>query len=238
MAEDKNRHAQGLFDGIAAGYDSLAELFSFLQYGRWRRFLVSQLGTAPDDMVLDLCTGTAGVAVAVARRFRSQVVGVDLSGEMLLRARRKVRGMGLTARVPLVVGRAESLPFREECFDAVCFTFLLRYVQDPEATLREVTRVLKPGGRLASLEFAVPDHGVARRLWLLYTRGAMPLLSWPLSPGWRRVGAFLGPSIEGFYEAHHWEQLQGIWERAGIGGVRTRRLSWGGAVVMWGRKNE
>ena len=153
MDDTRNRHARGLFDRIAPQYDLLAELFSLLQFGRWRSYLVSRLNPKAGDTVMDLCTGTGGVALQVAKTSASRVVGVDLSRGMLSLARRKVYKAGLGQNVSLLMGRAESLAFTDSPFDAVCFTYLLRYVYDPEVTLREIARVLKPGGRLASLEF-------------------------------------------------------------------------------------
>ena len=236
--DHKNAHARRLFDGIAGFYDPPAGLFSFGQYGRWRRYLVSRLEMGPGDTVLDLCTGTAGVAIDTARTFGCRVVGVDLSDAMLRSAREKVRRGRVRDNIDLVRGRAEGLPFPDACFDAVCFTFLLRYVEDPEATIGEIVRVLKPGGRLASLEFGVPGNMMARALWYAYTRGALPLGTRVVSKGWREVGAFLGPSICRFYRAYTVEQVRQMWLNWGIPDARAKRLSLGGAVVMWGTRSD
>ena len=236
MDYSRNRHARQLFDGIVDRYDLLATMFSFLQYGRWRRYLVSRLNVRPGDIVMDLCTGPAGVAMEIAGTFGSQVVGVDLSTQMLHRARRKVSRAGLGDNIDLLTGRAEGLAFSNACFDAACFTYLLRYVDDPEATLREIVRVLKPGGRLVSLEFGVPDNRVVRGLWHVYTRGVLPIAARLISPGWGDVGAFLGPSIAHFYRSYPLEKIQQMWGNVGITDVQVKRLSLGGAVVMWGTK--
>lgn len=233
---DKNRHAQWLFDGIASRYDLLSELLSFFQAGLWRRYLISRVKVRPGDTVLDLCTGTAGVAVHLATTFSVRVVGVDLSPEMLRRAQRRISQGAFDGDIALLLGRAENLAFADEGFDAVCFTYLLRYVDDPEAILREIVRVLKPGGSLVSLEFGVPRNIVVRGLWYAYTRGALPLAVRAISPGWREVGTFLGPSILGFYRSYPIERIQRMWVKAGIPDVQTKRLSLGGGVVMWGTK--
>ena len=185
---------------------------------------------------MDLCTGTAGVAVQVTNTYGSRVVGVDLSTEMLMRAMVKVKYKRLDNRISLVAGRAESLAFRDATFDAVCVTYLLRYVEDPEATLREVVRVLKPGGRLVSLDFGVPENVVARALWYAYTRGVLPLCSAAVSRGWREVGAFLGPSISRFDRGYPVERVRRMWLDSGISDVHVSRLSLGGGVVIWGTK--
>jgi len=142
-------------------------------------------------------------------------------------ARDRVRGLP----IELMEGRAESLPFGDGEFDALTFTYLLRYVDDPLATMRELARVVKPGGTVAMLEFAVP-RGPWRPLWELYVRVGLPLAGAAVSPGWREVGTFLGPSIRDF---HARVALEELWREAGLQDVRTRRMSLGGGVVMWAR---
>ncbi len=236
MAFNRNRHARQLFDGIASKYDLLAEVFSFLQNGVWRNYLVSRLNAGPDDTVMDLCTGTAAVAMEITRTHECRVVGVDLSTEMLRRAQVQVAKAGHENRIELLAGRAENLGFANACFDEVSVTYLFRYVDDPEATLREIVRVLKPGGRLLSLEFGVPENKFVRGLWYLYTRGVLPFAARLVSPGWRRVGAFLGPSISRYYSSYPVERIQQMWVKSGLLDVQVKRLSLGGGVVMWGTK--
>lgn len=236
MANHRNHQARQLFDGIAAQYDWVPDLFSFFQYQCWRRYLVSRLRARPDAMVLDLCTGTAGVAMQTARTHRCRVVGVDLSPKMLSRAQHNLSRNGLASQVNLVMGRAENLAFADNCFDAVCVTFLLRYVDDPESTMLEIIRVLKPGGCLLSLEFGVPPNSIARRFWHVYTRRVLPMAGALVSRGWRDVGTFLGPSISHMDESYSLDNLRKLWLRLGILDVRVKRLSLGGAVVMSGTK--
>ena len=231
-----NAHARRLFNGVADNYERTARLFSLFQYERWHRFLVSRLDLPPGSVVLDVCTGTGLVAAEISRRHGCQVIGLDLSERMIARARRGLLAASPTPAVSLVRGRAEGLPISDGSCDAVVFTFLLRYVEDPQTTLGEIARVLRPGGRLASLEFYVPGGPVLHPLWLAYTRLVMPLAMRVVSAGWSEVGQFLGPSISGFYRRHSLEDLTAMWTRAGIGEVRTRVLSLGGAVVTWGRK--
>ena len=232
----RNHQARQLFDGIAAQYDWAPDLLSFYQYRRWRRHLVSRLQAGPDAMVLDLCTGTGGVAMQMARTQHCQVVGVDLSPKMLGRARLNISSNGLASQIPLVMGRAENLSFAGNSFDAVCVTFLLRYVDDAESTMQEIIRVLKPGGRLMSLEFGVPPNPIVRACWHVYTRGVLPVAGALVSRGWRNVGAFLGPSISNLHQSDTEENHQELWLRLGIGDVQVSRLSLGGAVVMSGTK--
>ena len=166
------------------------------------------------------------VAGALHERYACRIVGLDQSADML-RAAQDRNG----TFAGLVRGRAERLPFPDASFDHVTFTYLLRYVDDPAATLRELARVLRPGGRLATLEFGVP-RGVVYPFWWLYTRVALPLAGLVVSRKWRVVGTFLGPSIEGFYRRHPQDQIERYWREAGLGDVRVRRMSLGGGVVM------
>ena len=134
---------------------------------------------------------------------------------------------------PLVT--TERLPFPEASFDGLTFTYLLRYVSDPVATLRELARVVRPGGTIAGLEFAVP-HGVWRPFWELYVRVGLPLAGRLISPGWAEVGDFLGPSIRSFYARWPERRLLELWQGAGITGATSQRLSLGGGIVTWGRR--
>jgi len=137
--------------------------------------------------------------------------------------------------VKLFEGTADSLPFPDRAFDALTFTYLLRYVPDPAATLRELARVVRPGGTIAGLEFGLP-HAPWRSLWELYVRVGLPAAGRVISPGWAQVGDFLGPSIRGFYERYPEPRLLELWWDAGIRDVRARRLSLGGGIVTWGRR--
>jgi len=228
--------AQDLFDGIAHSYDTWAQGLTFFQYLRWRRFLVSQMALRPGNLVLDVCTGTAGVALEIARHHNSQIVGLDISHSMLEAGLRAVERRSLDGRVQLIQGRAEHLPFPDEAFDTVVFTYLLRYVQDPDATVRELSRVLKPGGQLLSLEFGVPEIYWIRALWLIYNKVVMPIVTIPISRGWHRVGCFLGSNISDFRQRCPVDRITAIWRENGIPLVETRRLFQGVAIVMWGTK--
>jgi demethylmenaquinone methyltransferase / 2-methoxy-6-polyprenyl-1,4-benzoquinol methylase len=222
--------ARSLFAPLGPTYDRYASLLSFGQDPRWRRFLVSRVDVAASDTVLDVATGTGAVAAELRRRRGCRVVGIDQSPEMLAVARTR-----LGTEVELHEGRAEQLPFDDATFDALTFTYLLRYVDDPGATLRELARVVRPGGTIAMLEFAVPRGGW-RPLWELYVRVGLPALGRTISPGWHEVGRFLGPSIRDFYARHPLERVLELWRAAGIEHVQHRRLSVGGGVVVWGRR--
>jgi len=231
-----NDDAKALFAPIAATYDRYASLLSFGQDPRWRRFLVSRIEAGPGDTVLDVATGTGAVAIEIVRRTGAHVVGLDQSPEMLAHARARIDRTGLGDRIELLEGRAETLPFADGSFDALSFTYLLRYVADPAATMRELARVVRPGGVVASLEFGVPPRPLPRAAWELYVRLGLPAAGALVSAGWREVGRFLGPSIHGLYANGGLERILDCWLAAGIDELRYRWLSLGGGIVIWGRR--
>jgi demethylmenaquinone methyltransferase/2-methoxy-6-polyprenyl-1,4-benzoquinol methylase len=225
---ERRRHAQALFAPLGPSYDRVGAALSFGQDPRWRRFLVSRL--PPDGgHVLDVATGTGLVAEQLlGRGFR--VTGLDQSPEMLAVARGRLEG-----RAALVEASAEKLPFHDGSFDHLTFTYLLRYVDDPAATLVELARAVRSGGTMAMLEFGVPR--LPWRLpWELWVRAGLPLAGRFLSPGWHTVGRFLGGSIVDFWGRHPEAGLVELWRAAGLTDVRLRRLSFGAGIVVWGTR--
>ena len=233
---ERNRFAQNLFTPLPQRYDRLAELLSFGQNGRWRREMIGRIEPAPGLSVLDVASGTAGVALGLARA-GATVVGVDLTEQMLRQGQRNVADAQMGDRIRLVAGRAEQLPFDDAAFDALTFTYLFRYVTDPEATLRELARVVKPGARVASLEFMLPPSRFWRFWWFLYTRLLLPA-GGLLTGGreWYEVGRFLGPSISGHYRRYPLPWTVEAWRRAGFTDVGVRVMSLGGGLVMSGTR--
>lgn len=235
---DPNRFAQELFDALPDRYDRLAEWLSFGQNGRWRRAMVGRIVPAGPALVLDVASGTAGVAIQLARRSpNTMVVATDLTLAMLRCGQRKVQEAGLSRRIPVGITRGEQLPFPDATFDALTFTYLLRYVADPQAALCELARVVKPGGAAASLEFSVPKQPVWAASWWLYTRIVLPAAGWVTGGReWFDVGRFLGPSISGHYRRYpiHWHV--DAWQKAGFVDVGVRVMSLGGGLVMWGTR--
>ena len=234
-----NAFARDLFDGLPRRYDVLEAVLSFGQNHRWRTAMVDAVVASPQPprRVLDVATGTAGVALMLTERTGADVVGIDLTEQMLRGGRARVTAAGRGARIDLVCGRAEQLPFPDATFDALTFTYLLRYVADPAATVRELVRVVRPGGTLSSLEFFVPPPPVWLPAWRLYTRLVLPVAG-SLGGGraWARVGRFLGPSIEEHYRRYPVDAHVDMWRDAGLVGVQARPMSLGGGLVMWGRK--
>jgi demethylmenaquinone methyltransferase / 2-methoxy-6-polyprenyl-1,4-benzoquinol methylase len=222
--------ARTLFAPLGPTYDRYSALLSLGQDRRWRRFLVSRTEAGPGDTVLDVATGTGAVARELLAQKGCAVVALDQSPGMLAEARRR-----LPPHVTLVEGDADALPFPDAFFDGLTFTYLLRYVGNPAATMRELARVVRRGGTIAGLEFAVP-RGIWRPAWELYVRAVLPLAGRVISPGWRDVGDFLGSSIRDLYDRWPEPRLVEAWREAGIRDVRTRRLSLGGGIVTWGQR--
>jgi demethylmenaquinone methyltransferase/2-methoxy-6-polyprenyl-1,4-benzoquinol methylase len=166
-----------MFDAIAGRYDFLNHLLSAGLDTRWRARAVRELALAPDARVLDLCTGTADLAIAtVALARNARVVGVDFAGEMLRLGQAKLRNRGLDRDISLVRGDATSIPLRDGWADAATIAFGIRNVANPDRALDELARVLRPGGRLAILEFGEPIIPGVRGLYSWYFRSVLPRL--------------------------------------------------------------
>jgi len=231
----RKRHALDLFQGLPDAYDWMGAVLSFGQDPRWRATLVDQVNPLPGQRVLDVATGTGLVAFALARR-GCDVVGLDQSEDMLAVARRHLsQRPELQDRVTFTQGEAEHLPFDDDEFDALTFTYLLRYVDDPAATMRELARVVKPNGRIGMVEFGVPRSAPLRAAWRVHTRAGLPIIGRAVSPAWFEVGRFLGPNIEQFHEQE--PDLGHLWRQSGIGDIERRDLSFGAGLVMWGVRN-
>ena len=221
-----NHEARRLFASIANDYERWARVLSLGQDPRWRREMVAGLDLPQGSLVLDVAAGTGAITRLIeARGF--DVIALDQSPEMLQAAKQR----GATT----VQARAESLPFPDESFDGLTFSYLLRYVTDPRSCMEELVRVVRPGGMIAMVEFGRP-----RRLWAapwkLYTRVLLPAAGWLIGPGWRRVGSFLGPSIDDFHRRFPGHALVELWRSAGLTEVRARECSLGGSLLMWGCK--
>jgi len=222
--------ARRIFTGIGATYEKAGALLSFGQDARWRARLVDSVRAEPMDVVLDVATGTGLVARALRVQYGCHVVGLDRSADMLGAA------LALDGHIPLVRGRAESLPFADESFDHLTFTYLLRYVDDPAGVLLELARVVRPGGRIVALDFGVPPNPILRTMWRAYTSIGLPMIGRAISRQWASVGAFLRGSIERFDAAHPIHNVEQFWRAAGLSDVRVTRMSFGAGVVITATK--
>jgi demethylmenaquinone methyltransferase/2-methoxy-6-polyprenyl-1,4-benzoquinol methylase len=228
--------ARELFAPLGPSYDRYARLLSFGQDPAWRRFLVSRVDAGPDDVVLDVAAGTGAVALELVRQQGCSVVGVDQSPEMLAEARRRIALAAQANRIRLVEASAERLPFDDASFDGLTAAYLLRYLGDLPAGLRELARVLRPGATISLLDFGVPPGPAPRALWNLYVGVGLPTLGRLISPGWHEVGRFLGRSIRDFDGRWPVPRLVEALSDGGFDGVHAKRLSLGGCTVLWGRR--
>jgi demethylmenaquinone methyltransferase/2-methoxy-6-polyprenyl-1,4-benzoquinol methylase len=231
---------RSVFSPIARNYDHPALMLSLFQYRRWHRFLLARLELPAIEeghilRVLDMATGAGALALDLAAQPGVEVVGGDITRAMLTRALARAARNGVANRPAFLECSAERPPFKDGAFDALVFAYLLRYVSDVSSTLCCLAALVRPGGTIASLDFAVP-HGVAYPFWRLYTGLALPLGGRVFSDAWRRTGSFLGPNIRDFYRRWPEERLLRAWRDAGITEVQSKRLSLGGAIVIWGRK--
>ena len=214
--------AARIFEDIATDYERWTRILSLGQDRRWRESMVRGLAFDPGSRILDVAAGTGSISRALEAR-AARVVALDLSPEMLSRHPGRQR----------VIAVADHLPFLDETFDGLAFGYLLRYVDDPVETLRELARVLRPGSPVGMVEFGRP-RGVAGILWRVYTRLVLPGAGLFAGAGWYRVCKFLGPSIERFHDEY--PDLVSVFQEAGLIDVTVQRLSLGGGLVMWARK--
>ena len=199
--------------------------------------MIDRIVPADAKSILDIACGTAGVSLQLAERTTAQIVGLDLTEEMLMRGKDNVDAAGREDRISLVIGRAQQLPFADAQFDALTFTYLLRYVEDPQRALNELARVVRPGATVASLEFYLPPRRFWRFWWWGFTRMVLPVAGW-ITGGraWFVVGRFLGPSISNHYARYPLDWTIDAWQRAGFEDVGTQIMSLGGGLVMWGTR--
>lgn len=234
--EEKKRLVRALFDPIAATYDLADTILSAGLDACWRRKAVVLLGLRGGQRVLDVCGGTAGLAVLAARETAPGGLALvyDFNAAMMAVGRAGVRRARRPGRVLFVRGDAEDLGFPAGVFDAVTVGFGLRNLALPEQGLREMHRVLKPGGILMILEFSLPRHAFARRLYHFYSFTAMPFLA-GLICGTSDPFRYLAESIRLFPPP---EEVASMIARAGFFDVSFRRLTGGIAAIYLARKPE
>ena len=223
----------GMFSSIARRYDLLNHVLSLNVDRGWRRALVEMSGVGAGGEVLDVATGTGDVAIEFARRSPAhRIVGLDRSAGMLDVARDKIGQLRLEGRIEVIEGDALDLPFGDGSFDAVTIAFGLRNLPDYAAGVREMARVLKPGGRLLVLEFFPPTSGAFLQLYRLYLKTVLPVVGRALS-GSKEAYDYLSSSIQGF--ASH-DEVRRFFTDAGLPDVRRKKLTGGVSFIYRGIK--
>lgn len=224
----------GMFDAIAGKYDLLNMVLSAGLDRQWRRQAITSLQLTGRERVLDVCAGTADVSIgaALARPGSPRVVGVDFAGAMLARGQEKIRAAGLPAQVQLVRGDAMSLPVTDASVDCVTIAFGIRNVQGTAVALRELHRVLKPGGRVAILEFGLPQAPGLRQLYQWYFLGVLPKIGRMVS---KHGGAYsyLPQSVGAFPWGDEFARLL---TEAGFSTAQARPLTLGVVYLYTARK--
>ncbi len=224
---------RSLFDNIAPTYDLLNRLLSLGRDIYWRKMAVREL-KGLEGWILDIATGTGDVALEIVRQHDDgrKVFGMDFSEPMIRKARQKIFREGLSQTIPLSLGDALSLPFRENTFSATMIAFGLRNIVEKEGALSEMVRVIKNGGRVIILEFTFPRKGLMKRIYPIYFQKVLPRVGGLIS-GDRGAYAYLPESVFHFAAVENYEEIM---RKVGLEEVCSRILTGGVASIISGRK--
>ncbi|MEN6333399.1 MAG: bifunctional demethylmenaquinone methyltransferase/2-methoxy-6-polyprenyl-1,4-benzoquinol methylase UbiE [Phycisphaerales bacterium] len=234
VAGDARFRVGEMFGRIARTYDLLNHVLSFGRDFAWRRKVAGLIGDGRGLKVADLATGTGDLLIALLRRRPdlTGAVGLDISEPMLEVFREKLRRAGLSNRVELLCADASTTPFAAGAFDAVTMGFGIRNTPDVRATLREIHRILKPGGVVLILEFSLPKNRVIRWCHLKYLRYAVPVIGAVIS-GDRQAYRYLNQSLEAFHSPGGFGALM---REVGFTQVQATPVTWGVASIYQGQK--
>jgi demethylmenaquinone methyltransferase/2-methoxy-6-polyprenyl-1,4-benzoquinol methylase len=230
--QDKKVYVEQMFTAIAPTYDLLNRVLSFGRDERWRR-QAAQYCQADTGLVLDVATGTGKMASILAKRPGvKHVVGLDFTTAMLIRAKARLAKQKRNSTIDLIQGDAQNLPFPDATFDSVTITFALRNVTDITRTFSEMTRVVRPGGRVIFLELTRPSQGLFKRLYYFYLQHIAPLLGSLISRK-REAYNYLPDSIMEFPTP---QEIKAIMEKAGLKGIVIQSLLGGAATIQMGTR--
>ncbi len=228
MVDDRGVEVERMFSAIAPRYDFLNRVLSAGRDRTWRREAVTATALPREGILLDVCTGTADMALEAARQFPdARIVGVDFSHPMIALGVSKVSGANLSDRIALQVAPAETLPFPDDSFDAATAAFGLRNIPDRHRGLQEMHRVLKPGGRAVILDFTTPPGALLRHIYLWYFHRMLPRIG-RLVSGHPSAYSYLPDSVKDFPSP---EGLAEWMHEAGFSEVSYRLLT-GGIVAI------
>lgn len=228
----KKEQVENMFDNIAPKYDRLNQVLSFGIHKRWRRQAVDLLLGKNNTQLLDIATGTGDLALEAVRLSPEKITGLDLSENMLRVGRIKIREKGLENRIELIHGDSENLPFSNETFDSAMVAFGVRNFGNLEAGLKEINRVLKPGGTFVVLEFSKPQNKFFGLTYKMYFHFILPLIGRMVSSD-SRAYTYLPESVETF---PHGKAFADILSKCGFSNVQVIPLTFGVASLYVGTK--
>lgn len=232
-ATEKATYVSQMFARIAPGYDLMNRLMTGGRDQAWRRSVADLAALPPGGRVLDVATGTGGIALALARRHSdAQVVGTDFSVEMMQTGRPKFAAVGVEGRIALAAGDALRLPFPDSSFDAATTGFALRNVTDIARAFAEMYRLVKPGGRVVCLEISRPTLPLFRSLFSFYFYRLVPWVGGLVS-GHKEAYTYLPNSLTNFLTP---KEIKAVMEEVGWSQVRYRRLMMGTVAIHVGVK--
>jgi demethylmenaquinone methyltransferase/2-methoxy-6-polyprenyl-1,4-benzoquinol methylase len=231
-ADPKKKQVAEMFDNISGSYDFLNHFFSAGIDNRWRKKAIAILKEDKPKVILDVATGTGDFAFEAMKLNPEKIVGVDISDGMLEIGRKKIKKRELTDKMEFLNGDSENLPFNDESFDAVTVSFGVRNFQDLLAGLKEINRVLKPGGKAVILEFSKPKHFPLKQLYFGYFKYIMPLVGKIVSKD-KSAYSYLPKSVLAFPEG---KEFEAVMEKAGFSKSNQKLLTGGIASIYTGWK--
>lgn len=217
-----------MFDRISPKYDALNHLLSLNIDKVWRLKTTKVVAKNHPKAILDLATGTADLAIALAKRNpQAKIIGMDISEKMLDIGKGKVKRQNLENQIELRFGDAASLPFEDDSFDAVTVAFGVRNFEDLSKGLSEISRVLKPNGQTVILEFSLPERFPVKQLYNLYFKYILPKIGGIVSKD-KNAYAYLPASVEKFPKP---ESFRNLLASNGLKNGKAKQLSWGIATL-------
>lgn len=235
MKTSKEQFVHSVFENIAHKYDLMNDILSFRRHKAWRKFTMNRMDVKPGSTAIDLCCGTCDWTISLAEQSRTgQITGLDFSRNMLDYGQRKIEKLGMDEQIHLLHGNAMELPFEDNTFDYATIGFALRNVPDLVQVLKEMQRVVKPGGMVVSLELSKPTWQPFKSIYYFYFQKILPLI---------------GKLVAKRYEQYKWlpeslihfpdhKQLAGIFREIGLHNVEAHPLFGGVAALHIGVKQK
>lgn len=229
----KEKHVHAVFESIAPKYDFMNNVISFRMHKLWRRFTMKQMAMKPGDTAIDVCCGTCDWTLDLAKESeRGQIIGLDFSQNMLAIGQSKVDRQGAGGQIKLVQGNAMQLPFADNSFDYATIGFGLRNVPDLVQVLKEMQRVVKPGGQVVCLELSKPTWQPFKGIYYFYFRQLMPLMGKLVAKKHEQY-KWLPESLNAYPDA---KQLAGIYREIGLKDVQVHTFAGGVSALHIGKK--